>query len=44
MKEEAPLGIPFIEERRCGQSAKEGGQAASPYGQKLSNLSPRCGD
>jgi hypothetical protein len=39
MKEEAPLGTPFIGEVRCGQPTKVGGQAANPCGQKHSNLS-----
>jgi hypothetical protein len=43
MKDEAPLGSPFIGEPRCGWPAKVGGRAASPCGQKLSNLSSRCG-
>jgi hypothetical protein len=43
MKEEAPLGSPFIGEPRCGQPANLGGRAAIPCGQKLSNLSPRRG-
>jgi hypothetical protein len=43
MKDEAPLGSPFIGGPRCGRPAKVGGQAANPCGQKLSNLSPRCG-
>jgi hypothetical protein len=42
-KDEAPLGSPFIGEPKCGQPAKVGGRAAGPCGQKLSNLSPRCG-
>jgi hypothetical protein len=33
-------GSPFIGELRCGWPAKVGGRAASPCGQKLSNLSP----
>jgi hypothetical protein len=32
MKDEAPLGSPFIGEPRCGQPAKVGGEAASPCG------------
>jgi hypothetical protein len=43
MKEEAPLGSPFIGEPRCDWPAKVGGRAANPCGQKLSNLFPRCG-
>jgi hypothetical protein len=43
MKDEAPLGSPFIGEPRCGRSVKVVGRAASACGQKLSNLSPRCG-
>jgi hypothetical protein len=43
MKDEAPLGSPFIGEPRCDRSGKVGGQAASPFGQKLSSLSPKCG-
>jgi hypothetical protein len=43
MKDEGPLGSPFIGEPRCGQLANVGGQAANPCGQKLFNLSPRCG-
>jgi hypothetical protein len=38
MKDEVPLGIPFIGEPRCGRLAKVGGPAASPCGQK----SPIC--
>jgi hypothetical protein len=33
MKEEAPLGNPFIGEPRGGRAAKDGGQAASLCGQ-----------
>jgi hypothetical protein len=36
MKEEVSLVIPFIGDPRCGREA-------IPCGQKLSNLSPRCG-
>jgi hypothetical protein len=43
MKNEALLGIPFIGEPTGGQLGKVGGRAANPRGQKLSNLSPRCG-
>jgi hypothetical protein len=43
MKEEAPLGNPFIEEPRGGQPAKDGGRAASPCGQGCSILFQRCG-
>jgi hypothetical protein len=43
MKDEAPIGSPFIGEPRCGRPVNLGGRAASPCGQKLSNLSPRCG-
>jgi hypothetical protein len=32
MKEEAPLGNPFIGEPRGGRSTKDGGRPASPYG------------
>jgi hypothetical protein len=41
MKEEAPLGNPFIREPRGGRPAKDGGQAASPCGQSPSILSQR---
>jgi hypothetical protein len=43
MKEEAPLGNPFIGEPRGGRPAKDGGWAASPCGQSPSILSQRCG-
>jgi hypothetical protein len=43
MKEESPLGSNFIGEPRFGWPAKVGGQVTNPCGQKLSNLSPRCG-
>jgi hypothetical protein len=43
MKDETPLGSPFIGQPRCGRPAKVGGRAARPCGQMLSNLSPRCG-
>jgi hypothetical protein len=44
MKDEAPLGSPFIEEPRCGRPTKVGSRAVTSCDQKLSNLSPRCGD
>jgi hypothetical protein len=43
MKEEAPLGNPFIGEQGGGRSAKDGGWAASPCGHCPSTLSQRCG-
>jgi hypothetical protein len=43
MKEETPLGSPFIGEPKCSRLAKVGGRVASPCGQKISNLSPSCG-
>jgi hypothetical protein len=43
MKEEAPLGNPFIGEPRGGRLAKDGGRVASPHGQSPSILSQRCG-
>jgi hypothetical protein len=43
MKEEAPLGNPFIGEPRGDRPAKDGGQAASPCDHCLSTLSKRCG-
>jgi hypothetical protein len=43
MKEEAPLGSPFIGEPRGGRLAKDGGGAASPCGQSPSILSQRWG-
>jgi hypothetical protein len=43
MKEEAPLGGPFVGELRGGWPAKEGGGAASPCGQSPYILSQRCG-
>jgi hypothetical protein len=39
MKEEAPLGNPFIGEPRGGRPAKEGGWVASPCGHCPSTLS-----
>jgi hypothetical protein len=33
MKEEVPLGNPFIREPRGGWPAKDGGWATNPYGQ-----------
>jgi hypothetical protein len=43
MKEEAPLGNPFIGEPRGGRPAKDGGREASPCDQSSSILSQRCG-
>jgi hypothetical protein len=43
MEDEAPLGNPFIGEPRGGWPAKDGGGAASPFGQSPSILSQRCG-
>jgi hypothetical protein len=43
MKEEAPIGNPFIGEPRGGRPAKDGGQTASPCGHCPSTLSQRCG-
>jgi hypothetical protein len=43
MKEEAPLGNPFIGEPRGGWLAKDGGQAASPCVHCPSTLFQKCG-
>jgi hypothetical protein len=43
MKEEAPLGSPFIGELRGGRLAKDGGQAASPCVHCPSTLFQKCG-
>jgi hypothetical protein len=43
MKEEAPLGNPFIGEPRGGRPVVDGGQVASPCGQSPSISSQRCG-
>jgi hypothetical protein len=39
VKEETPLGNPFIGEPRGGRPAKDGGRAASPCGHCPSTLS-----
>jgi hypothetical protein len=39
VKEETPLGNPFIGEPRGGRLAKDGGRAASPCGHCPSTLS-----
>jgi hypothetical protein len=44
MKEEAPIGNPFIGEPKGGWPAKDAGQAASLCGHCPSTLSKRCGD
>jgi hypothetical protein len=43
MKEEAPLGNPFIGEPRGGRPAKGGGQMASPCDQNPSIISQSDG-
>jgi hypothetical protein len=43
MKEEAPLGNPFIGEPMGGQPAQGGGRTARPCGQSPSIISPSGG-
>jgi hypothetical protein len=42
MKEEVPIGNPFIREPEDGRPSKYGGQAASPCGHCPSTLSQMC--